>query len=131
MRLKVAEVVRSIGYECVLEQPACGGLAMIDICIRTPDGRKIALEVCWRCLSCTATYCCVICTVNAMPGSQQDLLGLHALHIKLCRTLRKGLLIMQLVIQAAVRRLSSAPSFDCSCFTCVGGLDAGGRAHAL
>ena len=46
VRPQVAEVVRSIGYECVLEEPACGGLAMIDISIRTPDGRKIALEVC-------------------------------------------------------------------------------------
>ena len=46
MRPQVAEIVTSIGYECVLEEPACGGLAMIDISIRTPDGRKIALEVC-------------------------------------------------------------------------------------
>ena len=46
VRPQVAEIVTSIGYECVLEKPACGGLAMIDISIRTPDGRKIALEVC-------------------------------------------------------------------------------------
>ncbi|KAK9821911.1 hypothetical protein WJX81_002310 [Elliptochloris bilobata] len=41
----VAEVVESLGYDYVLEEPACGGLATIDICIRMRDGQKVALEV--------------------------------------------------------------------------------------
>ncbi len=43
--LQIAKVVRSLGLRYVLEEPACGGLATIDISIRMPDGRKIALEV--------------------------------------------------------------------------------------
>ena len=43
--LQIARVVRSLGLRYVLEEPACGGLATIDISIRMPDGRKIALEV--------------------------------------------------------------------------------------
>jgi hypothetical protein len=38
-------VAKSLGLDFVQEEPACGGLNRIDISIRMPDGRKVAMEV--------------------------------------------------------------------------------------
>jgi len=42
---QVADVAESLGLDFVQEEPACGGLHRIDISIRMPDGRKVAMEV--------------------------------------------------------------------------------------